>query len=408
MKRIYLLLILIPLASFADPNEDLFTAVKQHNLEGIKSALAAGANVNFQDATGNTALFSAIWFPDAVQLLLDAKADVNIKNKVGADALMSAATWGEAEVSSMLIKAGADVKAIANPTTIMAPGQKKPVTVAGATALSLATFMSSNANVIKLLIEAGADTKYTNSFGHNLIMIAIQAATPTEKVESVKRSVPYLEKAGLTLPEKLKNPKESNYSSVADIMTLLLDAKVNINATANTTNQTALMMAADKNRADAVQALIDAKADLNLVSSTGMQAMGYAAYSMKGEDAGLLLVAAGADIKRKDRMPLRITAKNLEKGAIHAVYDNVTILMLASHNGYPKLVEALLAAGAKEDINVIAETLGEVMGAPKGYKITNPEQTAATLAASEEFTNVVEILGKAGAMPIKDIKKKKK
>lgn len=136
------------------------------------------------------------------KLLLDAKADVNIKNKAGGDALMSAATWGEAEVVSMLIKAGADVKAVANPTTIMVPGLKKPVTAAGATALSLATMVSSNANVIKLLIDAGADTNYTNSFGHNLIMIAIEAKTPAEKVASVKTQVPYLEKAGLTLPEK--------------------------------------------------------------------------------------------------------------------------------------------------------------------------------------------------------------
>lgn len=74
-KNLYLfLLTILPLLSFADPNDDLFTSVKQHNLAGIKSALAAGANVNFQDATGNTALFSAIWFTDAVQIVVGCKS----------------------------------------------------------------------------------------------------------------------------------------------------------------------------------------------------------------------------------------------------------------------------------------------------------------------------------------------
>src|SRR5665213_2123571 len=97
--------------SFANANEDLVKAVMAHNIDGMKAAITAGANVDNPDASGGSSpLFGAIWWPDAVKVLIDAKANVNFKNKAGATPLISAALQGETESIKLLLAAGADVK----------------------------------------------------------------------------------------------------------------------------------------------------------------------------------------------------------------------------------------------------------------------------------------------------------
>ncbi|MDE0330227.1 MAG: SUMF1/EgtB/PvdO family nonheme iron enzyme [Nitrospinae bacterium] len=88
----------------------LHRAVLAGNTNGLKAALAAGANVNARDAQGWTALMHAVnkGYVLMVGPLLDAKADPDIRASDGATALFMAAVHGHSEIIELLMKAGAD------------------------------------------------------------------------------------------------------------------------------------------------------------------------------------------------------------------------------------------------------------------------------------------------------------
>src|SRR5262249_39597453 len=94
----------------AQPDE-LFRAIRNDDLNYLRSQLAKGADVNTRDRRGSTLLISAAAFgsAEAVQLLLDANPDVNAKNSLDDTALIWAAT-DQRKVALLLAK-GADVNA---------------------------------------------------------------------------------------------------------------------------------------------------------------------------------------------------------------------------------------------------------------------------------------------------------
>ncbi len=103
----------------------LHQAAKAGDIEGLKAALAGGADVGARDGKGWTALMHAAnkGYPQLAGLLLEAKADPDIQAPDGATALFIAAVHGHTEIIELLMKAGADV-------TIKGPKGKTPVGVA--------------------------------------------------------------------------------------------------------------------------------------------------------------------------------------------------------------------------------------------------------------------------------------
>jgi ankyrin repeat protein len=84
------------------------------NIETVKQAIAAGADVNEKDNIGLTPLHSAArkGHKEIIELLIAAGADVNAKDKIdGYVPLHLAATKGHKEVVELLIVKGADVNA---------------------------------------------------------------------------------------------------------------------------------------------------------------------------------------------------------------------------------------------------------------------------------------------------------
>ncbi|MFA5106684.1 MAG: ankyrin repeat domain-containing protein [Candidatus Micrarchaeia archaeon] len=97
-----------------EQDQKLIDAARAGDLEGVKAALKAGADVNAKNKTGYTALIwaSSCWGHTAiVEALIVAGADVNAKNENGYTALILAAYWGHTATVKLLIKAGADVNA---------------------------------------------------------------------------------------------------------------------------------------------------------------------------------------------------------------------------------------------------------------------------------------------------------
>jgi ankyrin repeat protein len=86
------------------------------NIETVKQAIAAGADVNEKDKLGLTPLHSAATegHKEIAELLIVEGADVNVKDKFGFTPLHDAAEEGQKEIVKLLITKGADVNAQKN------------------------------------------------------------------------------------------------------------------------------------------------------------------------------------------------------------------------------------------------------------------------------------------------------
>lgn len=141
-------------------NESAFTplilASFQSNKEFVELLLKYGADVDLQNAIGDTALMNATYSGniEIIKLLLEHDADIEIRQRNGLTALILACDEYEefvsnVEIVKLLLQYGADVNARSND---------------GATALILAV-ENENIDIVDLLLEKGADIhfRYTNS-----------------------------------------------------------------------------------------------------------------------------------------------------------------------------------------------------------------------------------------------------
>jgi len=128
------------------------------NIGTMKTLIAARANVNAADRSGNTPLLEAAHTgqTEAVKVLLAAGADVNLKNHAGLTPLMDAARRGYSEISELLLMKGADVNA---------------TTTYGLTALML-TAWNGHYDMVQLLLAVGADVHAKAKDGNTALSIA--------------------------------------------------------------------------------------------------------------------------------------------------------------------------------------------------------------------------------------------
>ena len=106
-----LCLTVIPLcASEGEADHQLIMACSFGNLDRMKKALDAGADVNAAGADKTTPIMwaSERGFPEIVRLLLDRGADINSQNESGLTALILAARSNRIEVLKLLLAANAD------------------------------------------------------------------------------------------------------------------------------------------------------------------------------------------------------------------------------------------------------------------------------------------------------------
>lgn len=140
------------------PNSDgqgaLHLATNERRYGLTKLLLEKGADVNKEDKTGRTPMFSALEDPELTRLLLEKGADSNLGSARGQTPLMYAAESGCAEAVKLLLEYNASIE-----TEYNFEGSEDGVeSFSGCTALSFAVSRG-HANIVRVLAEAGANLK---------------------------------------------------------------------------------------------------------------------------------------------------------------------------------------------------------------------------------------------------------
>lgn len=136
----------------------LMYAAKAKNSAALTFLLASGAKVNAKDEEGNTALLLCDMKKETVKLLLDAGADVKAVNMDGVSVIYNAASDTDLAVIRALIAKGA------------------PMNIAkakdGYTPLMFAVRMRGKLELIRLLVDSGADVHATGKDGVTVMSLA--------------------------------------------------------------------------------------------------------------------------------------------------------------------------------------------------------------------------------------------
>jgi ankyrin repeat protein/cell wall assembly regulator SMI1 len=202
-------------------HKKLYEGLLMSNLDTIKAAIAAGADVN--EPSGKTpGLHLAIHMPEALALFLELGVDPNVLDSPNqSNALSGAACKGNAAATTTLIAAGTDVN---------------HMDIIGFTPLCQAALIgkATNIEVMRLLLDAGAD---------------IEAGKGSTPLMMASRSV--------------------------QAMKFLLDRGANPNAT-RPTQGTALHVCIDNKNIDGIRLLLSRGADANIPGPGGLTPLEFA------------------------------------------------------------------------------------------------------------------------------------
>ncbi|MEI6653151.1 MAG: ankyrin repeat domain-containing protein [Verrucomicrobiota bacterium] len=276
----------------------LHFAVINGDMEIIRLLLDHGAEVNAVNKNGGPALHDATWSDEICNLLLDRGADPKLEQSDGTTTLHRACQDGSKGLVEKLL--------LLHPNLDAWDGQEFTPLLNAAEA--------GRADLLKLLVAAGADLKATQKHGRNALHLAAGSASP----EAVRFLLDH--QFGVN---EVSNSGDTALMSAAghcrlETVTLLLGAGASVNGAEKKKGMTALMVAAIGGRVSPT--------DLR----TGTQSLGQCGPFDDSLKITALLLDKGADMRAKDREG---------KGALH----------WAAAVGNAGVVELLLSKGAEVD-----------------------------------------------------------
>lgn len=133
-------------AVVSDPYS-IFKAAERGNLKMIQNMIANRIDINQRDNLGNTPLIIAAvnGRTDVMNALIRAGAQKDIKNDADESAIFAAINAGQVDSVRTLLKAGVN------------PNQRELYGLGGGRTLLMIATQNKNAEIVKLLVEAGAD-----------------------------------------------------------------------------------------------------------------------------------------------------------------------------------------------------------------------------------------------------------
>jgi ankyrin repeat protein len=367
-----------------DLDEVLILAAYNRDFTMVQWALTMGADVNYQDSNGRTALAICCEYENTheiVKFLIENGAEVNIKVEYSDYPLGYAAMYGRLNNVKLLLASGADVNqkggygrtALHYAVTpgdwsehfleitklLLDHGADPTITHSGGDTplLEALAYEDADIEIVKLLIEYGADLHAKDAYGGSALSRAAKRGRMDiievlwQQINSGEIEDKMLEKALLDAMKVLDNKEAMMY--------LLEQGKGKIREEFYTSN--VLSHAARENDTHLIEYLLDCGIDL--ATADLHYALGDACY--KGNfDVIKMLIELGADVNGGDygasENPLMHAARHghleiaqylLENGAdIEArSYEGNTPLLFAAWEGQLEMIQFLIKKGA--DIN---------------------------------------------------------
>ena len=383
-------------------NAALLVAVHNGDVEALKAALTAGADVNARlNQTESTALIESarLGKTSCLQFLLEAGADIEARDILGDTPLMLAARYwstpcgtsgnSSAECAKILIAAGADVNACRkkSPATVCSMAAKGGSTEclqyliqAGAEvqktpdcgAFALDEAIDSGASeCLKLLLEAGG---MLSAHGSNPIItsaliraarmgqasclkVLLEAGADIEACDAkgytpLMTAVIYWQKP---YPRHTLQPENANTS--AECAKILIAAGADVNACSKTQPDYVLSCAAEGGSPECLKSLMQAGAEVQKTHDKGLLALKTAVEAGHSECLKLL-IEAGAEGCNRTRCAQDLAASAAAHGHTEClkllIESGVDVshgeaLIVAAERGKSECVKILVEAGA--DIN---------------------------------------------------------
>jgi ankyrin repeat protein len=343
-------------------------------LPGLVLVGSADSDLRLIDAVKNRNI-------ETVRSLLKQSVDVNASQGDGATALHWAAYWDDVDTTDLLLGAGARVNAADDH---------------GITPLWLACSNGASANVIDLLMKAGADPNVAHSSGETALM----SAARTGNLAAVTRLLAAHAKVGAQ--ERTRGQTALMWAAAqghADVTQALVTGGADVHARSrarhllvNSTGNadymgvmdveqggfTPLLFTARGGDVATAKILIAAGADVNDAAADGTSALVVATHS--GHSAlALLLLEHGADP--------------------NAIGSGYTALQIAIRQGDVEVVKALLGRGADPNARLIKPTPARRLSDDVALARPLVGTTPLWLAADFGETEIVRILTAAGADP---------
>ena len=263
------------------PNENLFKAAKSGDLNALKAALDAGADVNVKDANGETSLMIASSYGNLVTVreLLARGANIEAADNRGFTSFIIAIEWEHPDIARELLDRGANIDA---------------VTTEGFTSLLLAS-KGGNLDLVKDLLDSGANIEAADNGGFTSFMIAIKWDNLNIAWELLARG------ANIEAADKFERTSLMFATSGGnlDLVKDLLARGANTEA-ADDRGWTSLLYASSIGEDGIVQELLDRGANIEAAEGRGYTSLLIASQN-EYPAVVELLVHRGADRNRKNR-----------------------------------------------------------------------------------------------------------
>lgn len=157
----------------------LFFAIKSGVLSATQTLLAAGADSRYRGPENSSAAQLALYQKNygAAALLISRDADLTERDRTGEQLLHGAAGGGDPDLIRLLLAKGADPNALTGPSRItwvteanfgVAPPPVPP------TPPLLIAAANGHLAAMKLLVAAGADTRFVAADGTNIVLAAVR------------------------------------------------------------------------------------------------------------------------------------------------------------------------------------------------------------------------------------------
>ena len=254
---------------------------------------------------------------DILRYFIEKKGDIDARIKNHRTLLMAASMYGHTNAVNGLLQDGANVALTDNRL--------------GCTALHFAAGSSDNSGeILRCLIENGADVNGVNKVKHTPLMIAA--------IRGHINALTLLIKHGADVDLQDSDGYKALHFAVygSDISSEILSCLIGIGADVNArTNNgvTPLMIAAEEGHINAVTSLVKCGANVDLQDKDGQTALHHAMQSPQASICEVLscLIKNGADVNAH-------------------TFHNETPLMLASRDGHVNVVTFLIEHGADVDL----------------------------------------------------------